>query len=173
MARDTTERHVCPGQWELRLRMVEFCSRPTRGRVANRTVGRETCRCMSRIRGLVPVIDVARITIGRRAGKFVIHVARRAGQADMHAGQREFGCRIVVPGRTQPRRRGVAVLARVWKSRRRMRRRGRLVVLVRVARITIGRSTGEFAIHVTRRASHGYVRPSQRKPGLAVIKTRG
>lgn len=124
---------VCTRQRELRLRVIEFCSGPSRGRMADRAIGWEACGSVHRIRRTVVVIHVAGCTIGGRSRVFAVDVARGTRHADVQPRQREFRHRVVIEGRTSPRRRVMAVRAGGRESRRSMVRIVGRVVVVRVA----------------------------------------
>ena len=127
------QRDVCTRQRELRLGMIELCSGPSRGRMADRAIGWEPRGGMHRIGRTAVVIHVAGCTITRRPRIFAIDVARGARHADVQPRQREFCHRVVIEGRTGPRRRVMAVCARGRESRRSMVRIISRVVVVGMA----------------------------------------
>lgn len=133
VARHAGQRDVCPRQGELRLRMIELCSGPSRGRVADRTIGWEACGSVRGIRRTVVIIHMAGCTIGRRSRVFAVDVARGTRHADVQPRQREFRHRVVIKCRTGPRSRRMAVGARGRESRRSMVRIIGRVVVVGVA----------------------------------------
>ena len=69
--------------------MIENCSCPTGGGVADRAVSREACRSVIRVRRLVVEREVTRTAIFRRPSIHAINVALRAGNRDVGPGQRE------------------------------------------------------------------------------------
>ena len=101
-----------PSQRETGRRVIECCSRPRCGGVALLTRLRESRCHVVRIRRSLEVLQVTTDASRIGAGQVVvaIHVALRALQRRVSAGQRETG-RRVIERRVSPRRGGVALLA--------------------------------------------------------------
>ena len=92
--------------------MIEDGSRPTVGRVTNRTVGRKSGRDMIRVRRSLKVGRVTTGAISRRTRKASVHVTLRTLNADVRACEQETGHCAVIEGGATPRGCGVALLAR-------------------------------------------------------------
>ena len=69
--------------------MVEHRAGPGGGGVAGRAGCRESRSDVIGIGGAGVIRLVARVAIGRRTGKFVVHVACGTGNAHVRAGERE------------------------------------------------------------------------------------
>ena len=151
--------------------VVEDCAEPGTGVVASLACGRETSRGVVRIVRRLIVRLMAAITGGRQRGVVVVHVALRAGDGYVEAGQRE--CRqVMVERRLQPRGGVVAYLAGVGESHRCVRRIVGAVVIRHVASRARGVGEVVVSVHVTLGARDVHVEAGQRKPGVVVIEGR-
>ena len=108
---------VSTSQREARSRVIECCSRPRCGGVALLTRLRESRCHVVRIRRSLEVLQVTTDASRIGAGQVVvaIHVALRALQRRVSAGQRETG-RRVIERRVIPRSSVVALLAGLRES---------------------------------------------------------
>lgn len=83
------------GEWELGFGVIEHRRNPSVRTVANSASRGDTGRSVVGIGRLVVVSDVARGAVRRRAGKFPVDVARRAGHVGMHSRKRELGSGVI------------------------------------------------------------------------------
>jgi len=159
------------GQREFRLAVIEFRSRPLRGRVAKRAILRESRCHMVRIGGLLVVGQVARSALRGQPRVLPRRVALRARQRHMRSGQREFRL-AVIELRPGPLRGGVADSAILREARRHVVRVGRLLIVGQVARTALRGQACVLARRVALRAGHRHVRSGQREFRFAVIELR-
>ena len=142
--------------------MIECGACPGRCAVALLTSLRESRTDMVGIRRALEIFQVAADASRVRAGQVVIpvHVALRALQRGMRAGQREAGSRVI-ESRAHPRGRAVALLAGLRESGLHMVGLRRALEIFQVAagasRVRTGQ--GVVAVHVALRALHARVRP--------------
>ena len=101
MAERTIHADMRAGQRERSLRMVEIRPGPAGGVVTGGTIRGKTGLNVIGIGGALKILGMATVTIGGSARKFVVNVAKRAGHADMSAGQRERRFRVI-ENRTRP-----------------------------------------------------------------------
>lgn len=106
-----------------------------------------------------------------RVGQFVVvvHVALRARQGGMRAGQRPSGF-AVVELRPRPGRRAVARVTGGGESRRLMVRIGGVVVVIHVTGAASTAGQVVVAVHMALRAGESGVLPRQREPSAGVIE---
>jgi len=142
---------VRAGQREAGLGVVERGGGPTGCVVASGAVGREAGGLVVRVRRVVVVGLVTRYARGLREVEIAIHVARRASQADMRAGQREASLGVVKGG-GGPVGRSVASGAVGREPSLLVVRVGRVVVVVQVTGHARGLREVVIVIHVARRA---------------------
>ena len=109
-----------PRQWELGRVVIEGRTGPLRGGVTRFARLWKSRRCVVRVASLLEIGQVASGASGADSRKLAADMAARAGGRGMFAGQRELSVRIVIEPGPQPLRRGVAALAGLRKSRRRM-----------------------------------------------------
>jgi hypothetical protein len=96
VARGAQRTGMGAGQWERGGAVIEGCSRPgSRRIVARRTLLRESCRRMVRVRDTVIVGQMAGHARGRQAIVNVVLVARGTQRAGMGAGQGERGRAVI------------------------------------------------------------------------------
>ena len=108
----------------------------------------------------------------RRAGELAPHVALRARDLHVRAGEREPRPGGVVEGRPRPAGRGVTGGAILREPGRDVVRVGGLLEGRQVAADAIGRGAGELAPHVALGADDLHVRTGQRELGFAVVERR-
>lgn len=141
--------------------------------MADRTVCREPCLGVIRIRRTLVILHVARGAILGNACVVVVYVATAAGHVDMRAGQRESREGAVIEVHLHP---GGHVVTRGARGRERqlhVPRIGSGHVILHVAAHTIGGRAFVPASNVALGAFQIGVRPDQRKSGVAqVIKFR-
>lgn len=155
-------------------RVVKRGARPTRSRVARRASSGETCRGVIRIRSAGIISLVTRIAVRRRPGENTSHVAQVASNCCVCAGQRK-GRVVVIEGGVEPRRRGVANRAIGGVAQRHVIRYGAaerrgVVVVLRVAPITIRRQRSGIVVRMTGGAGNRCMRTRQRKGRVVVVK---
>jgi len=93
---------VSAGEREQRLRVIEYRTCPSSGRVADGTIGRESRRRVIRVGRLVEVGGVARGTVFRRACVLTVYVTLRACDVHVSAGQWERRHGAVIEGCARP-----------------------------------------------------------------------
>ena len=153
------------GQRERCLRVVKRCSRPICRAVANRTIEREICLHVIRIRSSVVLREMARIAILGRVGEVRACVALVALQCRVRARQRERRLRVI-EGRARPVHRAVALRAIQRKSRCHVVRIRRRIKERQMARIAIRRRPRKFAAHMALRTLQCRMRARQRERRL-------
>ena len=171
MAAAAAQSHVRAGQRKRGLGVIKDRPQPVGGAVADGAVGREACRHVIGVGGLLEGRQVTARALRRRRRKHAARVALRALQRGMSTRQREFRHRGVVERGGQPGRGGMALFARLRETAADVGRvRGRLEVR-HVASRTHRGSAGKVIGGMTLGALHGGVRTRQRKCRLVVIET--
>lgn len=164
--------HMGPRQGELRRGIViELRTRPRRRRMAQPTVSREVGCAVIGIGSVVEVIEMATDAIRRYSGKLPAHMALRAGNSDVCAGQREL-CQIVVELRALPVGRCVTAIALRCEVEAPVIGIGRLRIVGEVATRAIRRSARETPVDMAGRAVDADVRTRQPKLRCVVIEGR-
>jgi len=129
--------------------VVELGSLPLARTVTDRTIGGKTCRRVIGVGGLLIVSEVARGTIPGRAGVPPIHVALRARNGGVRAGQLELGEGGVVefcPGPACHRMAQHTILREASTHVVRILRRSEIL---QMATDTVGAGPLEFSANVT------------------------
>ena len=116
MAAAAAQSHVRAGQRKRSLGVIKDRPQPVGGAVADGAVGREACRHVIGVRGLLECRQVAAGAQRRRRRKHSTGVALRALQRGVRSRQREFRHRGVVERRGQPGRGGMALFARLRET---------------------------------------------------------
>ena len=147
---------VSTGKREWSLRVVEDRARPRCRGMADRTVGGISRLHMIRVRRPGVILGMAGIAIRGRSGKFIIDVALAAGDVDVKSGQGKWSFRVI-KNRASPRSRGVTDGAVGGKSGRGVIRVGGPCVVLGMAAITIGWSSGKLAVDMAERAGNIYM----------------
>lgn len=111
--------------------------------MTERAVGGESCGDVIGAGGSVEVRLMARVASGRRSGIDVVHMASRARQSGVRAGQRVAGELQVIELSVEPRVHGVTALARGGESRRNMIQNRCLKILL-MAGVAGRREAGEL-----------------------------
>ena len=151
MTRRAGQRRVCAGQREAGRRVVEGGVSPVGCAVASAAIRREPKLLVVGVVGVVVVGLMTRYARGYGDVVVVIHVALRARQAGMRAGQREAGLGVV-EGRIGPAGGVVATGAVGREPKLLVVRVRRVVVVVQVTRHARGLREVVIVIHVARRA---------------------
>lgn len=95
--------HMCASKREWRVVVIESSSGPRRCRMARFARGRESSRCMIRVRRSIPICLVAPIAGRRQRRVVVIRMALRALQRCVRARKWECGVVVVEGGRNPGR----------------------------------------------------------------------
>lgn len=157
--------HVRSSQGETRLAVIECRISPRRRGVATGAGGRDSGLGVIGVRRSLEILHVARNAIRRSAGELAVHVALRAGNSHMGAGQREFSERVVIEGRGLPGRGGVAALASLRESRLHVIRIRRLLEIGEMAAHAGRGRSGKLPSYVTGGAIQRNMCSRQREPG--------
>ena len=161
---------MCAGQREDRV-VVKRRGLPGDGGMAESAVSREPCRDVIGIGGAGEILGMARIAIKRNRCVVVLDVALRARHGNVRPGEWELGG-VVIETRSGPVGGAVASLAGGRETAGRVRRSVGVVVIDLVAPNAIGGQRGVVVVDVAGGASHGDVRPGERKLGRVVIEGR-
>lgn len=154
VARSAVHGGVLAGQWELRRgRVIEFGSLPLRGRVTQRAVLREACRCVIRSRCFLEVRKMAPFTRHRRSAEHVVNVAGGANHRSVFSCELEPG-RRVIEFRSLPLRRRVTRFTSLREAGGDVIDALCGLVIVQMAGNAARRQTGEFIVHVAGSAGH-------------------
>lgn len=151
--------------------VVESCARPRQRRVAQRAILRESCRDVVRILGRGEIVSVAPEAHRRRTREAVPHMALRAGQRRMSAGQGKTRELAVVEPRRLPNGYRVAAVASGGQPGRDVVQRSCGLKILEVARHTLRAQPdvrtggGAEVAGVARRRG---VRAQQREPVVVV-----
>jgi len=127
-------------------------------------------RAVIGVGGLVVVCDVATGTDHGQSGVIVIHMAARAGNANVGAGERKRRV-VVIKDALSPRNRVVADLASRGKTQLNVIDRCYSIVVVDLVASNTGRALqAVVVIDVAGRASHANVCTGQGKAGRGVVE---
>jgi hypothetical protein len=153
--------------------VIELRSRPLDSRVAALASRRKSGGCVIRVLRITEIGQVTRGTICRSTLELAIHMALRAGDGDMCAGERELRERIVIELSTCPACSRVTRSALTRQSGGNVIRIGRRVVILGVTRVTDCASALKLAANVTTLAGQAGMGSRQGKPcNLCVIEFR-
>ena len=149
-------------QWELGLTVVERCACPTRGRVAEGAIRRETGLRVIRIRGPVEIPDMTRAAIIRHRVEVAVHMALGTRHTRVRSGQRERSLGVI-ERRALPIRGAVAQGTVGRKSSRLMIRIGGPVEIIQMAARAVGRRGRKRPADMALIAGQRGMCPRQRK----------
>ena len=173
MALRTGRGDMFSGEREFSFTVIEGGAQPVDGRMAQRTILRKPGGGVIRIGGALIVLQVARITSGAEPLVNSARMALHASGRRVLAGKRERGLRGVVEGGSSPIRGGVAELAILRKSSRRVIRIVRALVIGQVARIASRAEAFVDSARMALEASRRHMLAGQRERGLrGVIEFR-
>ena len=173
MALHTSGGDVRSGEREFRVVVVETGRHPSRCCMADLAILREARRHVVGALGALVVLQVTVIAGGAQGGVLAVRVALHASGANVRTRQRELSLRGVIEHRAGPIRGGVAKLAILRESRRRM---GRIVGPLIVLEVTVAASGAQgrvLAVRVALHASGSDVRARQRELGLRGVIEHG
>lgn len=168
----TRDRRMLARQRELRRGgVIEGCSLPLRGCVAQGATLREARGYVIRVRRLLEVWKVAAFTGHGCSLEHVVHMAGRADYRRVFPRKREpRGC--VIKLRTLPLRRRVTCFAGLWESGGDVVDALCRLVIVQMAGDAARRKPGELVVDVTGGARHRRVFPREREFRRSVIECR-
>ncbi len=158
------------GERKQGLRVIKHRSCPTRSRVTDRTIRREPCRDVVRVRGVVEVSLVTRSTSRWRSSKAPVDVALRALHICVRARKWKTSHRTVIEGRTRPRSGRVTLLACRGKSSGNMVRILRTVEISLVAAYTRRRCALVLSVYMALRTEQRLVSTRQWESGGRMIE---
>jgi hypothetical protein len=168
----TGDIHMSTSESKARGGVIELGTRPLDRRVTGLAGIWESSRDVVGIRGLLEISQMARDALLRSASEFVVHVALRAGDADVCAGERE-ACAGVIELRSRPLHRSVTGLASGGKSGCGVVRIGGFRKVGLMTTNTRSRSSGVLTANVTLCALNVSMGSGQREGRVVVIESRG
>ena len=154
---------VGTGEWERRVVVIERGWAPTRSRMADRTIRRETRCHVVRIRSARKVRLVARIAGRRGCREVVIGVALGALQRGMRPGQGIVGIQRVIKTCDAPVRRAMACVTSGWEADRNVIRVGGARKVRLMASVAVGRQRSVVVVRMALRALQVGVSSHQRE----------
>lgn len=149
-----SHRSVRAGEREGSQIMIEHRVLPAGRTVAGLALHGEIRLAMIRVGGRVVIVEMATGAVRRRSSEPACGMTSRACDTDVSAGQGKRRRRMI-EFRVQPGDRGVAHTAILRKTGGDVVRIARAGVILHVAAIAIGRSSGESSAEVARRAIDG------------------
>ena len=160
---------MCSAQWERGFAVIKIGRRPRSSGVAGLASRRESTLWVIRIRSLVVVVNVARVTVGWGPCVLVVYVTGGTSNTGVSACQWELRQCVVIEFRVAPGHCAVTRLASGCEPGLRMWRIIRSAVVLLMAAVTIGRRPLVLSACVAGGALKSCVRAGQGKSVLRVI----
>lgn len=149
--------------------MIEHAVLPLRRIVTGGTVGGKACQRVARVGGLVEIRDVTGRAIAGSSRELPAGMALHARHLGMRARQNEASARVIERC-AGPCGGVMAEPAILRKAELQVVGIRRLLKILQMATVAIGRRIGELAVDVALRTAHGGMRAGQRKRSAVVIE---